>query len=58
MSSDGTESSMTGSGLSGLCTGENLANILPLKSKYFDWSCEYFLEPQMRVSDLLSFAPW
>ncbi|KAB5592445.1 WD repeat protein mip1 [Ceratobasidium theobromae] len=51
MSSDGTESSITGSGLSGLCTGESLANILPLKSKYFDWSCEYFLEPQMRQSE-------
>ncbi|KAJ1301765.1 hypothetical protein OPQ81_008994 [Rhizoctonia solani] len=50
-SSDGTESSMTGSGLSGLCTGEGLANVLPLKSKYFDWSCEYFLEPQMRQSE-------
>ncbi|CAE7163142.1 unnamed protein product [Rhizoctonia solani] len=50
-SSDGTESSMTGSGLSALCTGEGLANVLPLKSKYFDWSCEYFLEPQMRQSE-------
>ncbi|KAG8751202.1 hypothetical protein FRC11_009604, partial [Ceratobasidium sp. 423] len=51
VSSDGTESSMTGSGLSALCTGECLANVLPLKSKYFDWSCEYFLEPQMRQSE-------
>ncbi|CCO30964.1 Target of rapamycin complex 1 subunit KOG1 Short=TORC1 subunit KOG1 [Rhizoctonia solani AG-1 IB] len=50
-SSDGTESSITGSGLSGLCTGEGLANVLPLKSRYFDWSCEYFLEPQMRQSE-------
>ncbi|KAF8756144.1 Raptor N-terminal CASPase like domain [Rhizoctonia solani] len=50
-SSDGTESSLTGSALSGLCTGEGLANVLPLKSRYFDWSCEYFLEPQMRQSE-------
>lgn len=27
--------------------------VLPLKSKFFDWSCEYFREPQMRVNILL-----
>ncbi|CAG8763655.1 13821_t:CDS:2, partial [Dentiscutata heterogama] len=24
---------------------------LPLKSKFFDWSCEYFREPQMRPAE-------
>jgi regulator-associated protein of mTOR len=24
--------------------------ILPLSSEFYDWSCEYFTEPQMRVS--------
>lgn len=49
--SSGTGTNTTSaSGLSELNTGENLAPVLPLKSRYFDWSCEYFLEPQMRVS--------
>lgn len=26
------------------------SNVLPLKSDFYDWSCEYFTEPQMRVS--------
>ncbi|CAB4396641.1 unnamed protein product [Rhizophagus irregularis] len=25
--------------------------VLPLKSKFFDWSCEYFREPQMRPAE-------
>ncbi|QRV97289.1 WD repeat protein [Ceratobasidium sp. AG-Ba] len=53
-SSDGTESSATGTtttSVLSLNTGEGLADVLPLKSKYFDWSCEYFLEPQMRQSE-------
>ncbi|CAG8530543.1 8144_t:CDS:2 [Ambispora leptoticha] len=29
-------------------TPESRASALPLKSKFFDWSCEYFREPQMR----------
>ncbi|KDQ14024.1 hypothetical protein BOTBODRAFT_357949 [Botryobasidium botryosum FD-172 SS1] len=27
-------------------------NILPLKSRYFDWSCEYYSEPQMRQVEM------
>ncbi|CAG8722357.1 1117_t:CDS:2, partial [Racocetra fulgida] len=26
-------------------------DILPLKSKFFDWSCEYFREPQMKPAE-------
>ncbi|CAG8510914.1 4130_t:CDS:2 [Acaulospora colombiana] len=26
-------------------------DVLPLKSKFFDWSCEYFREPQMRQAE-------
>ncbi|KAG8903119.1 hypothetical protein FRB99_003721 [Tulasnella sp. 403] len=35
----------------GLGTGSGLANILPLKSSYFDWGMEYFTEPQMRAAE-------
>jgi regulator-associated protein of mTOR len=31
-------------------------DVLPLKSRFFDWSCEYYTEPQMRVSSLLLFV--
>jgi regulator-associated protein of mTOR len=34
----------------GLGTGVCIRDALPLKSMYFDWCCEYFTEPQMRVS--------
>lgn len=34
----------------GLGTGASIRDTLPLKSTYFDWCCEYFKEPQMRVS--------
>lgn len=43
--SDGTASRVVGLG-----TGASMKNILPLKSKFYDWCCEYFTEPQMRVS--------
>jgi regulatory associated protein of mTOR len=33
----------------GLGTGTGIRDILPLKSRFFDWCCEYFKEPQMRV---------
>jgi regulatory associated protein of mTOR len=33
----------------GLGTGASIRDTLPLKSSYFDWCCEYFKEPQMRV---------
>ncbi|KAM6498755.1 hypothetical protein JOM56_006703 [Amanita muscaria] len=32
----------------GLGTGLGIRDILPLKSTFFDWCCEYFKEPQMR----------
>lgn len=33
----------------GCGTGNGLRDVLPLKSSFFDWCCEYFKEPQMRV---------
>lgn len=30
-------------------TGVGLPDVLPLKSKFYDWCCEYFKETQMRV---------
>lgn len=40
----------------GLGTGSGIRDVLPLKSRFFDWCCEYFKEPQMRVSDLYNFC--
>lgn len=37
----------------GLIAREVKDDVLPLKSKFFDWSCEYYTEPQMRVSAVL-----
>ena len=34
----------------GLGTGLGVRDVLPLKSTFFDWCCEYFTEPQMRAS--------
>jgi regulator-associated protein of mTOR len=45
----------TGSVILGLGTGAGIRDVLPLKSAFFDWCCEYFKEPQMRVSILDSF---
>ena len=39
----------------GLGTGAGIRDILPLKSRFFDWCCEYFKEPQMRVSSWLTY---
>jgi regulator-associated protein of mTOR len=33
----------------GLGTGAGIRNVLPLKSRFYDWCVEYFKEPQMRV---------
>lgn len=41
--------SNTSSVILGLGTGVGLRDVLPLKSTFFDWCCEYFTEPQMRV---------
>ena len=38
----------------GLGTGVGIRDILPLKSRFFDWCCEYFKEPQMRVNARLN----
>lgn len=41
----------------GLGTGLTIRDALPLKSTYFDWCCEYFTEPQMRVCVLVDKPP-
>jgi len=46
---DSTSSSV----ILGLGTGVGIRDVLPLKSNFFDWCCEYFTEPQMRVSNAL-----
>ena len=33
-------------------TGYGLPQVLPLKSRFYDWCCEYFKETQMRVRSL------
>ena len=38
----------------GLGTGAGIRDVLPLKSRFYDWCCEYFKEPQMRVSSTLT----
>ncbi|THH01214.1 hypothetical protein EW026_g1443 [Hermanssonia centrifuga] len=38
----------TGSVILGLGTGVGIRDVLPLKSRFYDWCCEYFKEPQMR----------
>ncbi|KAF8131557.1 hypothetical protein EV363DRAFT_1398647 [Boletus edulis] len=35
----------------GCGTGNGLRDVLPLKSSFFDWCCEYFKEPQMRQAE-------
>ena len=37
----------------GMGTGSGIRDVLPLKSTFFDWCCEYFKEPQMRVCTFL-----
>jgi regulator-associated protein of mTOR len=37
----------------GLDAGASLLQILPLKSKLYDWALEYYKEPQMRVSGII-----
>jgi regulator-associated protein of mTOR len=36
----------------GLGTGLGIRDVLPLKSTFFDWCCEYFKEPQMRQAEV------
>lgn len=40
----------------GCGTGNGLRDVLPLKSSFFDWCCEYFKEPQMRVCCISFFS--
>jgi regulator-associated protein of mTOR len=40
----------------GLDAGASLLQILPLKSKLYDWALEYYKEPQMRVSDAIWYS--
>ncbi|KAG2035660.1 raptor N-terminal caspase like domain-containing protein [Suillus americanus] len=35
----------------GCGTGNGLRDVLPLKSSFFAWCCEYFTEPQMRQTE-------
>ncbi|TFK42159.1 hypothetical protein BDQ12DRAFT_677728 [Crucibulum laeve] len=35
----------------GLGTGVGIRDVLPLKSTFYDWCCEYFKEPQMRQAE-------
>ncbi|KDQ62866.1 hypothetical protein JAAARDRAFT_188509 [Jaapia argillacea MUCL 33604] len=35
----------------GLGTGAGIRDVLPLKSRFYDWCCEYFKEPQMRQAE-------
>lgn len=42
-----------GSVILGLGTGVGIRDVLPLKSKFYDWCAEYFKEPQMRVCSVL-----
>ncbi|KAA1478089.1 hypothetical protein DENSPDRAFT_934104 [Dentipellis sp. KUC8613] len=46
-SADSNESSV----ILGLGTGVGIRDVLPLKSRFFDWCCEYFKEPQMRQAE-------
>lgn len=45
-----SEGSNASSVILGLGTGTGLRDMLPLKSTYFGFCCDYFREPQMRVS--------
>ncbi|KAF8634942.1 hypothetical protein AX15_000673 [Amanita polypyramis BW_CC] len=46
-SMDSTSSSV----VLGLGTGMGIRDVLPLRSTFFDWCCEYFKEPQMRQAE-------
>ncbi|KAG9313880.1 hypothetical protein JVU11DRAFT_4648 [Chiua virens] len=35
----------------GCGTGNGVRDVLPLKSSFYDWCCEYFKEPQMRQAE-------
>ncbi|KAI0370082.1 hypothetical protein BV20DRAFT_1113337 [Pilatotrama ljubarskyi] len=47
-SPSGSTFSVDSSIVLGLGTGVGIRDVLPLKSRFYDWCCEYFKEPQMR----------
>ncbi|KAI0778960.1 raptor N-terminal caspase like domain-containing protein [Trametes elegans] len=48
VSPSGSTFSTDSSTILGLGTGVGIRDVLPLKSRFYDWCCEYFKEPQMR----------
>jgi len=49
------DSGDSGNVILGLGTGSGVRDVLPLRSTFYDWCCEYFKEPQMRVSGVFFF---
>ncbi|KZT01152.1 WD40 repeat-like protein [Laetiporus sulphureus 93-53] len=47
-SPSGSTFSMDSNIILGLGTGIGVRDVLPLKSRFYDWCCEYYKEPQMR----------
>ncbi|KAJ3570758.1 hypothetical protein NP233_g4189 [Leucocoprinus birnbaumii] len=47
----GDSSTSGGSVILGLGTGVGVRDVLPLRSMFYDWCCEYFKEPQMRQTE-------
>ncbi|RPD64751.1 hypothetical protein L227DRAFT_540999 [Lentinus tigrinus ALCF2SS1-6] len=51
-SPSGSTFSVDSSVILGLGTGVGIRDVLPLKSRFYDWCCEYFKEPQMRQPEV------
>ncbi|KAL6307817.1 hypothetical protein BKA93DRAFT_767971 [Sparassis latifolia] len=51
-SPSGSTFSMDSNIILGLGTGVGIRDVLPLKSRFYDWCCEYFKEPQMRQPEV------
>ncbi|KAJ7591195.1 raptor N-terminal caspase like domain-containing protein [Mycena floridula] len=51
-SPSGSIDSSSSSVILGIGTGLGVRDVLPLKSTFFDWCCEYFAEPQMRQTEV------
>ncbi|RDX50537.1 hypothetical protein OH76DRAFT_1512681 [Lentinus brumalis] len=51
-SPSGSTFSMDSGVIMGLGTGDRIRDVLPLKSRFYDWCCEYFKEPQMRQPEV------
>ncbi|TBU58181.1 hypothetical protein BD310DRAFT_879568 [Dichomitus squalens] len=52
VSPSGSTFSVDSSVILGLGTGVGIRDVLPLKSRFYDWCCEYFKEPQMRQPEV------